>query len=169
MTYAMIDIETLGLNFDAAIMQIGIVTNEGAKQEWTIDMADALDYGTVGADTLKFWFEQSDAARESVTNSFYTLREALSALNDFIISYEVDYIWSHASFDIPILVNAFNKVGIHPVWNHRDTRDLRTIEHFVGNKITWSDRQDIKHTALADAVYQMDHLELMLKELDNER
>lgn len=161
--HGMIDIETLDTNPTASIIQIGIVDIDGNYEKWTIDLDDSLKHGTISGETLKFWLRQGDKARASISCGGWSLRGALLDLNSFIELNRVEFLWSHATFDIPILTNAFKQVGLEPAWDFKKLRDLRTIEHFTGDKITWKAREGVHHDALSDAEYQIEHLKLMLK------
>lgn len=161
----MIDIETLDSNPTASIVQIGVVDETMTGFCRSINIDDALKHGTVSGDTLHWWMRQSDDARYNVFDNQigFGLKSSLEKLNKFIVENQITHLWSHASFDIPILVNAFRQVGITPEWDFRNLRDLRTIEHFYGDDIEWEKREGVHHNALDDAEYQMIHLKKMLE------
>lgn len=166
--HCMIDIETLGNGSDAAIIQIGAVTSDGEQWESTIKFSSAMKHGVVDPHTLKWWMNQSSEAVSSVSSGTDTLEDALEGLHNFIKSTGSKYFWAHATFDFPILNNAFNSTGVKNPIHFRMTRDLRTIEHFFGKKIDWEEREGTHHTALDDARFQIKHLEKMLEVAENE-
>lgn len=159
----MIDIETLGISLDAPVIQIGYVDTLGREKEWTLKMDEALAIGKMDIPTLKWWMCQSAEAGESVTSGDTCLYDAIHELN--VLLKKVDHVWAHASFDFPLLVQATTKINPSPRinWNYKNLRDLRTIEHFFGDKIEWEERTGNHHTALDDARYQMKHLLKMLE------
>lgn len=163
----MIDIETLGTSSKAAIVQIGYADTDGVRKEWNIDLNDAIANGVVDGSTIGWWISRPKDAQAAVFGEPLTtmLQPALMELNTYLRGAE--YVWSHATFDIPILNNAFKELGLGPAWNFRNLRDLRTIEHFYGKDIEWEKREGTHHTALADADYQLKHLIKMLEKGDH--
>lgn len=98
-TDVMVDIETMGSGADAAVVSIGAVAfpRTGAwtpkrEVDWretfylTIDLKDAAKHGgTVDADTIRWWLQQSDAARQALFEPTPRgVREVLLAFGDFL-------------------------------------------------------------------------------------
>ncbi len=167
----MIDLETLSSNSNAAVIQIGAaafgLAHIGPTYKATIDVADAMKYGEVSPSTLKWWMGQADAARASAMDGDQSLAQALQGLNGFINSLSGEHeFWAHATFDFPVIMSAYNAVGIKAAIPYKKTRDLRTLESFYGQFITWEPREGIHHDALDDALYQARHAQLMLREAD---
>lgn len=71
-------------------------------------------------------------------------------------------IWSNgASFDIPILANAFRKAGMNvpwKFWNERCFRTVKSIYSDIKSPVT-----ETAHNALDDAMNQLQHLNLIIK------
>lgn len=174
MKHIMIDLETLSSNSDAAIIQIGAIAFsanrgllDGEGFRVTVDFEDAMKYGSISGSTLKWWMDQDNAARASVTGGTVKLHEALGFLNNYIGKFPGDLqFWAHATFDFPILQNAYSKVGLRSALPYKKMRDLRTLEEVAGEFITWDKRQGIAHDALDDAKFQALHAIKMLQEID---
>ena len=106
--HIMLDLETLGHNYNAPIIQIGVcVFNRDVVISTfyrTIDFEDLQNYNfTVDYSTIKWWMEQSNEARASVIYGKHKLLETLLDLEQFLHSVSADMleipIWSHATFD----------------------------------------------------------------------
>jgi len=128
----MIDIETLGTRSDAAIIQIGACyfdrnTGEiGLGFSVNIDPSSMMDKFSVDYDTIKWWMGQSDRARQLVTEFPTDIGAAISSLHDFLNKPDLK-LWSHATFDIPILMHAFEVTHIKFPIHYRKMRDIRTL------------------------------------------
>lgn len=164
----MIDIETLGTRYDAQIIQIGACyfnRNTGDTDVgFSANIDGALqDEFTIDYDTIKWWTEQEDRARALVFENPIPLPEALGALYRFLNQPDV-LLWSHTTFDIPILMNAFNVVGMPCPVPFRNMRDLRTLMDLYGEKVS-IDRQGVHHHALDDAKYQARYASVALQNI----
>ncbi len=144
-----------------------IVTD--AQFHVNISLASAIMSGfKVSGDTVMWWLSQSDAARGSLVepapvgvagglNIFAAWVKALQVANSKFIG--APSIWSHATFDVPILQDAFKRMNVQIPWRYSDARDLRTIQDLAygygrsGHNVPVS-RVEPKHGALADAVTQ---------------
>jgi DNA polymerase III epsilon subunit-like protein len=158
----MLDLETFGTRHDALIVQIGAcyfdrMTGEvGDTFKATIDPGEdahkfSIDYGTV-----MWWLEQSQHARDSILGRSETkvsLHKALTDFNLFVARGDV-LIWSHATFDMPILVNAFRTLGFKPLVPFRNARDLRTLMDLAALEKMKRERFGVHHDALDDAKFQ---------------
>jgi hypothetical protein len=169
--HIMIDLETLSSNSNAAVIQIGAVAfglaHIGPEFKATIDIADAMKYGEVSPSTLKWWMSQSDSARTSAMSGTTPLVDALHDLNAFIEAQGKDVqFWAHATFDFPVIMNAYNACGVKPAIPYKKMRDLRTLEMFWSDFIAWEAREGTHHDALDDAKFQASHAQLMLREAD---
>ncbi len=141
-----LDIETLGSVGSPVVLSIGLyhMKDEIEKEPdlsrlfvGNIGITSSLKAGlTVEGSNLRWWFKQSDEAREALVKPQpMDLRYTIKVLNEWYekqiksITWKTDEIkiWSHSTFDIPVLNNACKAVGLGMPWSHRDTRDLRTI------------------------------------------
>lgn len=152
----MIDIETMGTRSTAMIVQIGACyfnreTGEIGK-EFLVNTHAVDDNFTVDHGTLTWWLEQSEEARMSITDISMGIDIAVERLSFFLE--DAKYLWSHATFDIPILLHAFDvykwKFPIH----YSKMRDIRTLMDLADHRGT-KEREGIHHNALDDCKYQV--------------
>lgn len=166
----MLDLETLGTRHDALILQIGACyfdrkTGEiGLGFSANVDAGEMTDEFTIDLPTVKWWFEQSDKARKLVTESPMPMVDALIGLSQFLHTPDV-VIWSHATFDMPILVNAFETTGIKFPVPYRNMRDIRTLMDLAQTTRVSMIREGVHHNALDDAKYQAKYVAEAMQKL----
>jgi hypothetical protein len=167
----MIDFETLGNGKNACIAQVGACyfggggsSPHGPLLEINFDAENCVKHGAeLDANTVYWWLEQSDEARKSILEDPRSPEyEGLISLNEFLKG--ADEIWSHATFDFVILMEALKRRGIKPSFGYRVARDIRTLNALCPS----FDRDSIKregthHRALHDAMYQARYVMEMLK------
>lgn len=185
-TDVMIDIETLGLNNTAPVVQIGAVafnryTGDRVTEFFSrINLQDALNKGDIEGDTLVWWLRQSEAARESLAGgpTEFTA-EAVSRLSDFYMravaaSRDEDLpVWACGPvFDIGKLERLFELCDEQIPWAFYAIRDTRTIEDLspVNRQqalalIGWDRSKETAHDALSDCRYQVAYLTPMINSL----
>lgn len=160
----MIDLETLGTGKNAAIVQIGAAYfdrntgNIGATFKRNINLESAVKLGgEMDASTVLWWLTQHKDAQNSITSveNITDITSALDELNDFLSGAKAS--WSHASFDMPILMSAMSRSGIKSKLHYRATRDIRTLIDLSGIEIDWSSRKGVHHDALDDCLYQVEY------------
>ncbi len=141
-----LDIETLGSVGSPVVLSIGLYHMKDEIEEEpdprrlfvaNIDITSSLKAGlTVEGSNLRWWFEQSDEARQALfkpqpsdlTYTIKTLGEWYRRrIQSTIVRKDEVRVWSHSTFDIPVLNNACKAVRLDMPWSPRDTRDLRTI------------------------------------------
>jgi hypothetical protein len=162
-TDVMIDIETLGSNPRAPVIQIGACAFSLRAGEvgptWSELVRPNFEYTKPDVDTIAWWMKQNEDARLHVAKCveagiFET--EALQALTQFIADNTIDVCaWAMPpEFDLVILRNLGDARGIKMPWHYAATRDLRTLEHLVGK--TKADRMQATtpHDAGSDAAAQ---------------
>lgn len=158
--HCMVDLETLGSNPKAPIVQVGMVffTREGIDVQslLTIDFDEALKYGEADGSTIKWWLEQPKEAQETLFKNVRPVLEAADIVEKLIAAQNANFYWSHATFDFPILLSWFRALGRKYPLPHRRCYDLRTLE-FLAGPIEWTPRKGVHHNALDDAVYQAEH------------
>ena len=168
----MIDLETFSTKPNAAIVQIGAcyfnrVTGEVGKTfKVNISPRDAVAFGAdIDPDTVAWWMKQSDAARESVLKeSGVSLKDALESFNLFLQG--AKNVWSHATFDFPIVMNNFSMAGIKPKVSYRAARDIRTLTNLAGNSdVSKHERVGTHHDALDDCLFQVKYCVAALNSL----
>jgi exodeoxyribonuclease VIII len=167
MKRVMIDFETLGNGKNACIVQVGacyfIDGNIVSKMKINFDVESCVKHGAeLDASTVCWWLEQSEAARKSILERPRALEyEALISINEYLMGAEE--IWSHATFDFVILMEALKRRGIKPSFSYRVARDIRTLNalcpSFDKNSIV---REGAHHDGLDDAIYQAKYVMAML-------
>lgn len=169
----MLDLETLGRDADTVVLQIGLlrfdietgeIDDEGF--EVNIDILDSLRQGfKVDGSTIEWWFNQSNEARESVISKpKFPVKVALQKAAKYMKG--CNTLWSHATFDAPILAYHFRKMMVKMPIHYRGHRDIRTLVHLAGlskNEFEFyklgKPGQDPgpRHTALADCRTQVEY------------
>jgi len=154
----MIDIETLGTRSTSMIVQIGACYFDrktgkiGPKFRQNIS-SGFDDRFTIDASTISWWLSQSDEARASIAKDGKDLTTILTNLRDWLG--EAKFVWSHATFDIPILLNAFEKCDLHFPIHYTKMRDIRTLMDIANIDTKSLKREGTHHDALADCEYQV--------------
>ncbi len=167
--HCMIDLETMGLQTDSAIVQIAAVEFEPVASG-KIKRDDPFNCGVdlhrqcrhVDPDTLCWWLEQSVDARANFLlcqNKGVPLEEALLKLSSWYQTRNVQAVWSHgAAFDIALLNDAYTHCNMDPPWNYRDIRDTRTLYWHRGHEVDRMPTGTL-HNALHDAVFQAEEVQ----------
>jgi hypothetical protein len=173
--HLMLDLETLGRGPQSVITQIGAAYfnmdgDIGGKFSVNIQIQDCLNHGLIiDGSTIKWWFEQPESARTWIKDA-KTLSEALNAFRVF--SFNAKHVWSHSTFDIPIITNAYRILGQGTPFNYHDMCDLRTLTWLWGGdykKLKEKHPQENKHDALSDCLYQIKYATYCFKEIKNVR
>lgn len=166
--HCMIDLETLGSNSRAPIIQIGLAffTIQGItmKSQLTIDFDDAIKYGEADGSTIKWWLQQPKEAQDSLFKNSRPVEEAIDVLTKLLEAQNANFYWAHATFDFPILHSLFRAMDLNYPLPHRRCYDLRTLEYLAG-PIEWEEREGVHHNALDDAVYQAKHAIKLLNKI----
>ncbi|MGR5253618.1 3'-5' exonuclease [Vibrio astriarenae] len=177
MKHVMIDIETMGSNHNAPVLQIGARAFDldgslGAKLNVHVSMEDQVDnYGRKpDASTVLWWMQQSDAARSALVEGqesleVLTLPLALAQLSEFISQVDGAVVWGNgASFDITILEAAYEAIGKVEPWKFWNVRDVRTIMMFDHEGVKKSTPFDgVAHEAVADCDHQIKYMTQVMK------
>lgn len=155
----MVDIETLGTSHDAVITQIGACYFDrhsgeiGKEFSVNISIDDCLRHGLkIDSDTLKFWWVR----KPTFLSNTVGLGKAINDFNSF--SRDAEAVWSHATFDIPIIANACRAIGQKKLpFSYRACRDIRTLVDLSGKKMEKKEKaEDPKsHDGLEDCRYQV--------------
>lgn len=168
----MIDLETLATSTDCVILSIGACgyTSGGELKEFyeCVSIDDQLELGrSVESDTVMWWFGQGDEARKAIVEGQKYASRLNVVITDFTIWLQVNFhdgltVWSNgASFDIPILANAYKSLGYKLPWNFWQERCFRTVKSIYRH--VKSPVQQTAHNALLDAKNQLQHLNLIIK------
>jgi DNA polymerase III epsilon subunit-like protein len=169
----MIDLETMGLRPNAAIVSIG-VTHFDATQiidrfHTAVNLQSCIDAGLVtDQGTVDWWATQSQEARSSWdVPDAPPLMDALKSFGDFVrrhSSYINDVCpWGNgADFDLVLLVSAYRALDADPPWKFWNHHCFRTVKNLFPKGGTV--RRGTHHNALDDAVTQTEHLQAILRD-----
>ena len=156
----MVDIETMGTEFDSAIVSIAAVKFDDTKvnQEFnqSVSLVSSMDVGlSVSAETILWWIKQKNTISDSFSYSKNNIVDVLNNFNDFIGWRPC--IWGNGSdFDNVILDNAFKCCGIKKGWTYKGNRCYRTMSKLFPN-IEYTPPKE-SHVAIYDAISQAEHL-----------
>ncbi len=182
--HVMYDIETLGKHADCVILSIGARAFDldspdglglGPSIHMVLNVDDQVDRG-IDLSVVKWWMNQSEAARKSVSGEGLKKQDAEKLLNTLWEQATPgrfkNFAWSRgANFDLPILNHWWRETlgHKHEPWHFRNARCVRTIEALIDKElwkvfdeapipesITWYSKQDgvNKHNAEYDATKQ---------------
>ena len=173
-THAMIDLETLGTKPDCVILTLGAIkfdpfTNEephsGLYQKLDIDEQDKLKR-TQDESTIEWWGKQTQSVQEEAFSEEgrISLDQMTKEINKFLVG--VDVVWAQGpAFDIVILENLYQQLGLPIPWNFWQIRDSRTLFSLL-SKAPGKAIQQEAHNALADCYYQALSVQTAYKELN---
>lgn len=167
----MIDLECMGTEEDAALCSIGAVFFDynagtlGPTFEQTIHLATSVrDGGVIEPGAVLWWLGQSQPARDSIRFGGRDHRVVLQEFSNFIgehCRHEDVIPWGNSNaFDLTKLSRAYRRVGIEIPWYWSRERDFRTIRNWYKARVDYTpdDKGDGAHNALADAIYQAEHM-----------
>jgi len=167
--HLMLDLETLGTCSQAVITQIGACYfnmdgDTGETFSANIQIQDCLNHGLkVNGNTIMWWFEQPEELRTWLKEP----QPLITVLENFKqYAKNAKYIWSHATFDVPILLNAYLAIDSQPPFNYRAARDLRTLTWLRGGSYKKVEREN-RHDALSDCIYQIKYATKCYQEIKN--
>lgn len=156
----MLDIETLGTKSTSVIVSIGAVEFDtdnftlGEGFHRRIDIDSCLKHGlTVDGGTIAWWMDQPDTARKLFQIQGDPLERALEHLIK-AYDWEDKLVWCNGmNFDLPILDNAFQAVGLKTPWAYYNGRDYRTVKSLFPKELVNAVRVEptVEHDALSDA------------------
>lgn len=163
--HIMVDLETMGTGPDASILSIGACvfdprgTGLIAYNSYyrNITLASCMKAGlSVTAETIEFWMDQPEAAREALKPDRWAIHAALRDFSQWVHSWadnegKAFRIWAHGStFDIVILESAYRICELERPWAYNVMRDDRTLLEVAG--VDLKDFQEgTFHNALDDA------------------
>jgi DNA polymerase III epsilon subunit-like protein len=163
----MLDLETMAVSPDAAILTIGAVkfdrkelvqpsleTSDTFYRRISLDSCIAAQLH-VAEETRAWWNSQNrDAKYEALINpDRVPLSQALAEFKDWFG--DARYIWSHGDdFDCVILGWAFHACNIEKPWQFWNTRDTRTLFDLAGVRM-YELPANNPHHALHDAYRQV--------------
>jgi hypothetical protein len=166
------DIETIGTNAKAPIVQIAAVKFDKEKvlsEFYTnVDLSSlqGLDL-EVEYSTLGWWLEQDNDITKSVFSqtSAFPLNVTLKLFQKWIEEDKDSYLfWTHKDFDPPILKANFAACGmdVDKAIPFRNNMDIRTLEFMSKMKLHETVPNKENHNALADARCQAKFIQICL-------
>jgi exodeoxyribonuclease VIII len=168
--HVMLDLETMGVQSDAAIAAIGAVAFQPDDAPGTapagefyrvVDLDSSIRAGgSVSATTIAWWLGQSAEAQAIFRGSTpkVSIRTGLRDLRTWLTHRDLftgePVVWANgAAFDIPILESALRREGLRLPTSFRNIRDCRTLFRLVDQDIPKPDGV-VAHNALDDARVQ---------------
>ncbi len=176
-----VDIETMGHISGSAITEIAVVSFIGdnfdpdhcKRFRVAVDLESCLNTGLiVTGPTIKWWLQQSKQAQALYREEGVHIREALVRLSDWCrdqienIPFDNEEaaenpyrVWSHATFDFPMIEAAYAKCGLTSPWAYWSARDVRTVLDLAfgppdSGRHPFISFEGVKHKALDDAIYE---------------
>lgn len=155
--HVMIDLETLGTGERAHILSIGAVSFDasGIIDRYYVNVgADGQNDRDIDADTVRWWMQQSDAARAALINPApIEPHRAAAHIANFI--HGADAIWAYpASFDLPILHTFIKDWRLNKSLDRRKQRCARTVLALAEVDVASYRGAGTHHNALDDAEAQ---------------
>lgn len=167
----MIDLETFSTKSNALMTVLGAAVRDPSGEIVTFEMAVDTKYWErdqlhIDPETVKWWLQQSQAARDAVTTPGLSLPLVCGAFNDWINQLKMPDVplrlWGNAaSFDNVILRKNYEVAGINPAWGFRDDMCYRTLKNLYP-QVPFT-KPDTPHKASSDAEAQLIHLEALLE------
>lgn len=174
MKNVMIDIETMSIRHDAAILSIGACVFDVDECKITdefyqnIDLTSCIQLGLkTDRSTFAWWSKQENKqAWDSLKKNTTSIQRAISGFNEWCISLKEEVApWSNPStFDIVILQNAFNECYTAYPWKFYNISCYRTLRRLFPSILTPRVGM-LRHNALYDARYQAMHIMNVLRAL----
>lgn len=174
----MFDLETLGTSPGCVVLALGAYAFDPAGNDEVrvpehsfyelIEPEDQIRKGLVMEwSTIQWWMKQSDAAREanfSQQMNPWLLQGTAERFTNWVDPYGAGVnVWCNgASFDFPILKEAFKRVGYKLPWEFRNEKDARTVYRLAKTRVG---KFEGAHTALQDAWAQAFTLQRALRKI----
>lgn len=168
MNNVMVDLETLGVSYNAVILSIGAVefdeTGIGRKFYMNVNPQSCVDAGLeINPDTVMWWMKQSEKARSAFNEKSNDLYDVLTVFSSWFPKEAC--LWGNgATFDNVILTNAYRKIDIKQPWSYSKDRCYRTLKSLFPD-VKPDEDVGTAHNALDDAIYQAQHAAKILKVL----
>lgn len=176
MIHAMIDIETMG----KAVASIGAVAFDPFLVDGdrlpvisgtfyrVVDLQSSVDAGLPILAKVVYWWlaQEGNARKELLRSDAIPLKRALSELTEWYQTRGCERAWSHgATFDLVILTEGYENLGMSPPWHFKDMRDTRTLFDLgvMYPQAIWDSFE--KHHALTDCIRQANAVAYVMQRL----
>jgi exodeoxyribonuclease VIII len=165
----MIDLETVSVKDNAAIISIGAVEFDIEEQRLleeyyqNVELSSCLRLGLNREQGSIDWWakDENKAARNELTRDAIHIRDALIKFTNWCGDENNVAPWSNgATFDLVIMKQAYIACSMRHPWKHFNESCYRTFKRMYP-KVT-RPTQTMKHHALEDAKYQARHLMTIL-------
>jgi len=168
----MLDLETMGIEYNAVICSIGAVKFDldvAAKDSPIVDTfyhtVDAISCKKAGLvfsqSTIDWWKNQDKNVLKELTQNCLPLEEVLNLFTKWYGGKSLPTWGCGAGFDNVILDSAYKAVGGKRPWLPWDDRCYRTVKNLIQIKVPT--RAGTYHNSLDDAKFQTMHLLAMLQ------
>lgn len=160
MNEVMLDLETLSLENNAAIIAIGAVRfdDKGILDTFyqNVDLESSVKHGLhIDPATIKWWMQQDDDARAMLNKDLVWLEVALQRFTDWLGVNP--FIWGNgAAFDNVVIKNAYKAIGSRAPWGYKNDMCYRTVKTL--NPLVPYEFEGVAHCAVDDAKNQAMHL-----------
>lgn len=170
--HLMVDIETMGKGSYSAIVSIAAVefdiyTGQTGNTFYTnVDLQSCLNLGLkTDPETVQWWCEQSNEALKALEEHKEPLEIALKMFKK-LIGNNAYQIWGNsARFDLGILENAYEVLGIVKPWEYYNERCVRTLVSFAPEVKQTMPFTGTKHNAIDDCLHQIKYCTAIWKAL----
>lgn len=163
------DLETFGVDENAAIASIGIVDFVvGEKFEIrdqyyaNINQSRNKELGrTFDPRTLEWWSQQPKEVQKQLTIDPRPLDDVMKEVCEFI--QKDAKLWCQGTdFDVPILRSTLTQLGLEIPWKYSNLRDCRTLTEELGFSMRRFRDAKTHHNALGDVIAQAEVLNQVL-------
>lgn len=161
--HLMIDLETLSLEPNCVVTQIGYVLFDELAIHGSFllrpDGEEQIKRGrSVSFSTFTWWLMQDEAARKSMATA--SKQSMFHCLSTFVQDIELNYGWDNIKqvwsngllFDIVIMENLFRQYDVKIPWHYRAPRDVKTLCYLIPDFVM--EKPTVAHDANADAFAQ---------------
>ena len=172
MSNIMLDIETLSNTVNSAVIQVSLVKFDWDKDcqnpeklQLNLHVDEQIKKGLdINSDTLAWWLDTNPELLKTILKHNGSVEFALTEIQNFITL--DDCIWCHATFDVPILANLFNKFNKRLPWKYIRVRDIRTLIDLAELDLSQYDWKNEKtHDSLDDCMFQIKYCKDAMKKL----
>lgn len=171
--HVVLDLETMGIRHDAAIIEIGLVIfnhmsgqrgTPNLIEDWSsaVKLESSMQHGgTVSPETITWWMHSDRTeARDTLTcEPPISLPKALNEIAYTLGKYSsvspLPLIWGNGvNFDNAILKSAYERLGVKVPWSYKQDMDFRTLKMMFKDKVPEPAFIGTPHIALDDARHE---------------